>query len=829
MKNVFLIIIAMLSILAVTVVPTYGWVIPPNPAGEDNKYEMYGPHVNGIIIKIYADTTSEWNDMAAGQLDLEDWVLDSHHVTLWSTPGGPITEANCGGEAGYYILDINNNATLTPYDSTLGVHNPTSELILRQAIAYCVNRSYAAKFTGGLASPIYTPMPTYMTGYINPDIAPGKPLQALTYSDLRNLPASAGNCNLEAANALLDANGYTIDSNGWRIDPVSQGGTGAELNLIFYSRFLGDRRTISDDIKANLNAIHINVNYQIWSTRTQLYPVLAQEYFNLYVGGWTGIGPDSDYLCDLYNGSNYYHPGSPPNYDGINYPNVNGNATIIKLTPTIAAGIQATLDFQVAFAQEAAAVPIWCYSGFKSFKNVPVEGGGNWTHIVNQQGSGVNSWWSTLDMQTNANLYPNLNAYYGFSETIVTQNMVYAVWYWDMEVLGRIYDGGAARDPYTIASWVPQLYKNWTIGSWIDPVTHQNKTSVTVTLRPDVYWQDGYPFTVADVYYTLVEISKDLLAKGFPPPSWYPTVQYMRSVQIVDSYTIQILLDVQSVWAAGWVIGSVIIPKHIWKPIVDSSINDGVHNYVQGITPDANIIGTGPFRWVSGLGDTVGSTVVLAANTLGSVINGITSPGYYLYEPVYADINPPNGQSKINVLRTDPSVVVPVTLTLRNLWTDGSLVVSKYLYVNGVLQPGFPVNKALAPVTPYPLGTSDNETVTLTLAKKTLTFVELAVQIQTAPWTGQWVNVTLPVWVTIKQDIGGTTLYDVMGYASYPGYLKNEAPAPDLKADVRDISLAAKAFGTVPGSPAWNTVADLNGDFKIDMKDIANIAKQFGY
>jgi ABC-type transport system substrate-binding protein len=828
MKRASLVVL-FLGILAVTVVPTYGWVIPPNPAGEDGKYEMYGPHVNGIIIKIYADTTSEWNAMAAGQLDLEDWALDKPHITLWSNNTNGMVEANYGGDIGYYILDINNNATYAASDSGPFVHNPTSEMILRQAIAYCVNRSYVVSFTGGLAKPIYTPMPTYMTGCINPDIAPGKPLQALTYSDLRNLPASAGNCDLEAANALLDANGYIIDNNGWRIDSVSQGGTGVELNLRFYSRG-GDRRTMADDIKANLNTIHIKVDYYTHVTRWPGDAVYSQEYFNLFTGGWTAIGPDPDYLCDLYNGSNYYHPGYPPNYDGINYSNTNGNATIIKLAPTVAAGIQATLDFQVAFAEEVAAVPIWCYSGFKSFKNVPVEGGANWTHIVNQEGIGVNSLWSTLDMQTNGNLYPNLNAWYGFSSTVTLQNIVYAEWYWDLEVLERIYDVGAARDPYTLASWVPQLYKSWTVGTWNDPSAGgATKTSVTITLRPDVFWQDGQPMTAADVYYTLVESSKDLLAKGFPPPWWYPTVQYMRSVEIIDDYNIQILLDVNSVWTAGWVIGSTIIPKHIWKPIVDSSINDGVHNYVQGVTPDANIIGTGPFRWVSGFGGTVGDIIVLTANTPGSVVNGITSPGYYLYEPVYADINTPNGLSKINILPTAPSVIVPITLTLRNLWTDGSLVVNKYLYVNGVLQPGFPVSKNLEPVTPYPLGISDNETVTLTLAKKTLTFVKLAVQIQTAPWTGQWVNVTQPIWVTIKQDIGGTTLYDILGYASYPTCLKNTVPAPDMKVDIRDIALAAKAFGTIPGSPAWNTVADVNGDFKIDIKDIANIAKQFGY
>jgi ABC-type transport system substrate-binding protein len=840
-------------VLVLNALPVYAFVIPPNPSTDDSKWELFGPHIKGINIVVYTDTTAEWTAMDAGAFDLDDWALDTAHLTEWSTNNGPFTLANYGGEAGMFELDLNNNATFQASDSGSPLHNPTSELPLRQAIAYCMNRSYVVGFTGGLALPMYTMVPAYMGSYVNPDIAPGQPLQALTYGGYKG--------DLVAAAALLDAFGYTVDGSGWRIDPVSQGGTGAELNLIFYSRS-GDRGTLGDDINANLNAIHIKTDYHSHVPRSTVTgPVFAQEYYNIYTGGWTGIGPDPDYLCDLYNGSNYYHPGSPPNYLGVNDNALNVNLTTIELAHDLATGLAATLDAQVRMAQIACIVPAFCRTGYKAFKNVPHEtstntdpvtqAAGNWKHLVNQKGIGENSWWSTLDMQTYGNLYPNLNAWYGFSSTVTLQNVIYAQWCWDTDVLGRIYDSGYARDPYTLQWSVPQLYKTYTVGSWKDPVTLENKTSVTVTLRPDVYWQDGHPFTVADVYYTLVEFSKDLLAKGFPPPTWYPTVQYMRSVEIIDDYNIQILLDVQSAWAAGWVIGSVVIPKHIWKPIVDSSINDGVHNYVQGVTPDPNIIGTGPFRWHSGIGDTVGSTVVLTANTPGSVEHGITSPGYYLYCPVYADINPPNGLSKVNILPTDPNVVVPLTLTLRNLWTEGNLIVNKYLYVNGVIQPTFPHDVTLAPITPYPLGTSDVEVIPLTLAKKTLTTVKLAVHIKgptmldfTEPWKGpggpyhavianpwisQWINVTLQIWVTIKQDIGGTTLYDVLGYTSYPTWLKNEAPAPDLKVDIKDISLAAKAFGTIPGAPAWNAVADVNGDYKIDIKDIANIAKQFGY
>jgi len=847
-------------ILAISEAPVYAFVIPPNPAADDPKFEVFGPHINGIKIFVFPAVPAEFAAMGVGQIDLVDWALGNAQAAAWSTANGPITEAQYGGENGYYLLDINNNATYTPDDAVPGIYNPTSSLALRRAIAACCDRSDVVAFTGGFALPMYTMVPPYMGGYINTQIAPGQPLEALTYGGYTG--------SLALANAILDAAGYVWNGGHTvRIDPH----TGQPLNLIFYSRG-GDRGLFGGNLNVDLNAVGIGTTYYgnvAGSVVTG--PVFAQQYFNLYTGGWTGIGPDPDYLDDLYGGKNYYHPGSPPNYCNVNFPETNANGTTIKLASSLAVGLAATLDFQYWFAYYAASVPMWCYAGVKAYKNVPHETStsmdpvtnpeGNWKHLVNQKAVGVNSWWSTLDMQTYGNLYPNLNVWYGFSSTVTLQNVVYAQWYWDWEVLNRIYDGGARRDPYTLVSWVPQLYKSYTVGTWSDPSAGGAiKTAVTVTLRPDAYWQDGMPVTIADVYYTLVEMSDALLAKGFPPPWWYPTVQYMRSVVIIDDYNVQVLLDVQSVWAAGWVIGSVIVPKHIWKPIVDASFNVEGQRYVQGTTPDPNIIGSGPFRWVSGVGTTVGETIVMAANTPNSIVRNITSPGYYQYDPVYASITPPGQLSKVNILSSASSASIDVALTLANMWTDGNLTVNKYVYVynstgggypgsvTGGLMPGFPINKNLAPVTPYPMGTSDVETLSLTLPSATLWFIKLAVHIKGPatvtytepwddtevtytipnPWVSHWINVTLPIWVTIKEDIAGTDLFTVLG-RTVPNYMKFEAPAPDLKVDSKDIAMAQAAFDTFPGSPRWNPVADVNHDYQIDGQDISLIAAKFGW
>jgi hypothetical protein len=50
----------------------------------------------------------------------------------------------------------------------------------------------------------------------------------------------------------------------------------------------------------------------------------------------------------------------------------------------------------------------------------------------------------------------------------------------------------------------------------------------------------------------------------------------------------------------------------------------------------------------------------------------------------------------------------------------------------------------------------------------------------------------------------------------------------DGRIDLRDIALVARAFGSTPTSPNWNPAADINGDGKIDLKDIALVARNFG-
>ena len=896
------------GIFAVT--PVKAWVYPDG--SEDNGFESYGPHVAGILIKLYANEQAEWTAMDNDELDFEDWPLTAAWVEAWQDDPR-FQLANYGGEAGYFILDMNHYGDLLlpngepnpAIDPEMGI-NVMTILSFRQALACLVNRSYIVEtITLGFGLPMYTAVPLYMTTYVHPDIEPGGSLENITYG------AYGG--DIAHAVQYLEDDGFLYNPGeyAWRFYDKNGNGhydAGEEFSLIFYSRSDSlERLEFADDyvIKLTSDPIKIQVDYRPRDRAECSDRVFGAKEFHLYTGGWIFIGPDPDYLYDLYHSSMYWHPGKPPNYGDGYDPLLDQYAEDIKFATTVADGQTATYNFQKRFANLAWHVPLWCASGVKAYRRVPVEapGSSEWVGVVNQAGFGMNSWWSFLNLMTTYEFYPPIYVTYGFKTTTIDWlNPVYAEWYWDWEVLGKIYDGCAARNPYSLGIFVPQLAKAWEVGLWKDPNTQEMKTKVRITLRPDLYWQDGTPVTIADLAYTFVESVDALLQKELIPPWWYPTVQYFRSFYIVDPMNVEILLDVQSVWAVGWVISTVVIPKHIWKPIIDSSTQ--ANNVVHNPQPDSNCIGSGPFKFVTYIPEDKAELVAC--------------PIYWQSCPVHVNIATTDYKVKKDPGYPNTVMDVGISVKLYNLFFNycfafltpnqeqprSILLVTKYIYVDNVPyseEHGIPLRSGFPPWALYdfinitsvdwhnPIGSgwrehelyfgwewqciswidsnangvldvhdivylvdqygnrlsgdvwgyNDNgnicqlwicwieianiEEFTLPLTKCRHE-IKVAVHVDGPPflgaefpnvWICRWTNVTIPIWITIKQDVGG---------ALYQG----KVPAPDCKVDGKDLAYAGSAYNTVPGMKRWNSVADVTGDYKVDGKDIANIGKYYG-
>lgn len=50
----------------------------------------------------------------------------------------------------------------------------------------------------------------------------------------------------------------------------------------------------------------------------------------------------------------------------------------------------------------------------------------------------------------------------------------------------------------------------------------------------------------------------------------------------------------------------------------------------------------------------------------------------------------------------------------------------------------------------------------------------------------------------------------------------------DGKIDMRDIGPVGRAFGSSPGNPRWDPMVDFNSDGKIDMRDVGTSARMYG-
>jgi hypothetical protein len=349
------------------------------------------------------------------------------------------------------------------------------------------------------------------------------------------------------------------------------------------------------------------------------------------------------------------------------------------------------------------------------------------------------------------------------------------------------------------------------------------------SLRNDVYFQDGVQLTAADAYYTFVEMKNDLAAAGLAPPWWYSNVADILSFSQLDPLNFEVLLDVKSMWAIGWIGGNRILPKHIWKPISTGAIapKSGVAWDPTSFAPDINVVATGPWR----LKEYVAlDHILLVKNSKGSTVTNnmggldpnadptpVTSTyGYFKLNPLYTNVHvttPTAYGAKLDPGFPATTVAVNLGIDLTNMWYGGSITVAKYVYVDGVLQSG-PV--ALTLTDASTVGHVYTETLAQTFAKCTHT-VKVAVKITSAgAWQNAWCNDTQNIWVTIPEDITGTY------------YVNTQLAAPDCKVDLKDVFAAGKAFGSVPGDAKWNTNADLNHDYKIDLKDYFAICKKFG-
>jgi ABC-type transport system substrate-binding protein len=286
---------------------------------EDDNFEIFGPRIDKLIVRKYASLDAEMAALQNGEIDVTDSPLTKTWVDTLATDS-KIRLASYDGDNGYYTINFNHNNNTylgNPPDPAFPnpvYPNPMSEVALRQACAHLINRTALVAGPGqGLYEPVYTPMPAYMNFWKHPEINLGGGLENLTYPQ-----------NLTGAAKILEQGGFPMGPDDWRYWDMNRNGvkdSGEEFTLKIYTRSDALRAGAAEMLEAGfanpLIRIHNLVFYPpMWPS----WPSwdVSKDY-HIYMAGWIYVGPDPDYLWDLYHWDNYYQDGSSncPNYGSI--------------------------------------------------------------------------------------------------------------------------------------------------------------------------------------------------------------------------------------------------------------------------------------------------------------------------------------------------------------------------------------------------------------------------------------------------------------------------------------------------------------------------------
>jgi len=877
-----------------------------NPSATTNSnYELYGPHIQELEVKEYTSPDAEWGALQLGDIDLTDWPLTPTWISTFSTDA-KVNVLNAGGMNSYYVIDFNlddqkyvPNSDRAPYanpawnnpvgtDSSVypnGIPPITNNTYFRLACRDLFSYSAYATFLGEGGQVILTPLPAYM-GLEATDWIYAAPTPAFSEAQAVSDLYKGGIYNYTIVGGVNVTEPWYWDYRGIGPHvPLQTEINAAELEMTV--REDANRKDAGDALYGELTKIGFTFNrgygYE-YVTGTDNYEiVMLTKNYLITTLGWGSVGPQPMYLYAGYNSINFWDDpaSSCPDTSDLHDPITNNESYWIQNAPNNTVALEACIAFQERFYSICAEIPLYSPTaifansinmvGPAEYASYSNETGINqpWLGLGNSPSVGTANWFSFLNAYASGSLYGTASApevmRWGWSVQgyPLHLNALYSEWVWDYDILGEMYDTPGYLDPYNLVTYHPDLIENWTVGTWTDS-SGNVKSEVTMTLRPDLYWSDGVPITMADVIFSIAQIGPLCLSEGLPPPWWWPTAATIQSVAVQDQYTVSLLFNVNSVWAEGWALtGFYILPEHVWKPIV----LQGVHGPAESWAADVNEVGSGPFRFLNYIAPT---TLVMVANSPGSTVKTslagsvpTTSPeGYHNYYPVHTEVytlagtGPGgswpdySGRIPINLISDTVSLSFDVSLTNRLSNSSGfftDLTVNKtvtFTSPNGTVD----VLAAEAPETlPHgsPMGSPVIETFTVHDLGIGLSTIDASVVItgpttladgSPNPWLGTVVSDPKEyVYVTNPMDIGGSNFYDDIGWGNQTQLnekgiaYKWELPTPDFVVDGTDIAIAAGAFGSYPGSSRWSPVADVNHDFVVDGSDIALIAVHFGW
>jgi ABC-type transport system substrate-binding protein len=607
------------SLLAMLVLVSLIAAIPLVPLS----YAQNGPVMDVIRHKVVQSPDQSLLQMRNDIVDSSEGLIRVTDVETLDSDGNLITQ-DLGfhmGFIGYNIRDLASTArvangpgwkNLTAYgyrSDLIGHYWPLAHVEFRHALVHAYDQlSIIPPIYGYTVTPVRSLVPPAESKYYNPNAlthpySPGNPITT---------PAGDG-----STVAILKAAGYTFvdaDSSGTVTDAdywkTPDGGDMPHMNL--WTPLIGVAPTSYQhglEFVNDLTAIGLGAT----TANGQKGFAHAGRDFNEYLNDVYGTSGHCGALFDAF--MVFYSLGRIPDHlysmlhssqesaTAWQMTNSAGviNSAIDALVNTVKYSLDAD-DIEIAAkdvqeklynpANDYALAYMVLYS--RSYFNAWDE---NLQGVVKSPGYGSDNGWSWLNV--NWKTSPRIEG----TKTVLIYingdypdsfNQLYATTVYEWNVIGQALDGLTAVNPYNHQD-IPWLASGWSIEETAGGMT------IHFTLRSDVQWQDGKPFTPADAEFCLE------FMRNWHIPRYDQTAKSIVDAVVVDATHLDVLVSEAGLSLFYDVSGlAAYLPEHIWNrpwtglqqildydPKVAYNVAPG---YTAGPHPTpTNLFGTGPF------------------------------------------------------------------------------------------------------------------------------------------------------------------------------------------------------------------------------------------